>query len=293
VNFTVTFSESVTGVNIAPLSDFTLTATGVTGAAITGLSGSGTTYTVTVNTGSGNGTVRLDVVDDDSIINAANNPLGGVGVGNGNYTTGQTYLIVKQPTFGDVPASNPYWQYIEVLYANGLTNGCSASPLNYCPSMIMNRAQVAKFFMTVQFGGSYLPPSDTPLRFQDNWSVNPWAQLWANDMLAKGLTNGCSSSPLRYCPDNQVIREQVAKFGLAIKHGNSYIPPPATGTVFADLPNVNYWATAWAEQAYLEGLMPACGTDIATGKPKFCPLDKVDRGFAAFVIVTATGLLDQ
>jgi hypothetical protein len=198
---------------------------------------------------------------------------------------------VKNQTFADVPPTHPYFQYIEVLYANGYTNGCNTSPLRYCPSSIMNRAQVAKFFMTVQFGGTYLPPANVPLLFKDNWSVNPWAQSWANDMLDKGLTSGCRALPLLYCPDNQVIREQVAKFGLAIKHGNAYLPPPATGTVFADLTDVNYWATPWAEQAYLEGLVPSCGTDVPSGKPKFCKDGLVDRGFAAFVIVTAKGLL--
>jgi len=74
VDFTVTFSETVTGVNTG---DFILTKTGVPGAAISNLIGSGTTYTVTVNTGSGNGTIRLDVEDDDSIKDLTNNPLVG------------------------------------------------------------------------------------------------------------------------------------------------------------------------------------------------------------------------
>ena len=92
VQFTVTFSESVTGVNTG---DFTLFTTGVSGAAITGVSGSGTSYTVTVNTGTGNGTIRLDVVDNDSIVDGAANPLGGAGAGNGNFTTGQFYTVDK------------------------------------------------------------------------------------------------------------------------------------------------------------------------------------------------------
>src|SRR5438067_35306 len=60
VQFTVTYSESVTGVSS---SSFALTST-VTGASITGVTGSGTTYTVTVNTGSGSGTLRLDGAAD-------------------------------------------------------------------------------------------------------------------------------------------------------------------------------------------------------------------------------------
>ncbi len=86
VNFTVTFSESVTGVD---LSDFTLTTTGVSGTTVSNVSGSGDTYTVTVDTGTGNGTIRLDVLDDDTILDAASNPLAG------GFTSGEVYTIDK------------------------------------------------------------------------------------------------------------------------------------------------------------------------------------------------------
>src|SRR5262249_34563511 len=92
VHFTVTFSESVTGVDT---SDFALTSTGVSGASITNVSGSAGTSTVTVNTGSNSGTIRLDLIDDDSIADAAGNPLGGPGAGNGNFTAGQVYTVDK------------------------------------------------------------------------------------------------------------------------------------------------------------------------------------------------------
>lgn len=95
VGFTVTFSVPVTGVNLTtPFSDFALTTTGVTGAEIVSVSGTGTTYTVNVNTGLGTGSIRLDIVDDNSIQNAAGNPLGGIGVGDGNYTAGEAYTIL-------------------------------------------------------------------------------------------------------------------------------------------------------------------------------------------------------
>jgi len=98
VNFTVTFSAAVTGVDV---SDFSLTATGLTGAAVTGVSGSGNTYSVSVSTGSGDGTLRLDVVDDDSIINSSSTPLGGAGAGNGNFTSGQVYTINRETQASD------------------------------------------------------------------------------------------------------------------------------------------------------------------------------------------------
>ena len=90
VNWTVTFSESVTGVNAA---DFALANGGLGGTpAITGVTGSGTTYTVTASTGTGSGTLGLNLVDDDSIADTAGNKLGGTGAGNGNFT-GQVYTI--------------------------------------------------------------------------------------------------------------------------------------------------------------------------------------------------------
>ena len=95
VNFTVIFSEPVTGVDT---SDFFLTTTGsISGATISGISGSGNTYTATVVTGSGDGTLRLDVTDNDSILDSSGVPLGGTGVGNGNFNTGEVYTISKVP----------------------------------------------------------------------------------------------------------------------------------------------------------------------------------------------------
>lgn len=63
VDFIVTFSEPVVGVDMVgpDFDDFVLTTSpGITGAHITNVSGSGAVYTVTVNTGTGDGTIRLE-----------------------------------------------------------------------------------------------------------------------------------------------------------------------------------------------------------------------------------------
>jgi hypothetical protein len=100
VGWMVTFSESVTGVDA---SDFTLAASGVSGAGVTAVSGSGATRTVTASTGSGDGTVRLDLVDDNSIQDGAANPLGtSGGAGDGSFT-GQVYTVDKTaPTVSSI-----------------------------------------------------------------------------------------------------------------------------------------------------------------------------------------------
>lgn len=89
VNFQVSFSEAVSGVDLA---DFSL-ATNLTGATITAVNGTGNSYTVTVNTGSGDGALRLDVGDDDTIINSVGNPLGGYDAGNGNFNSSAEIIV--------------------------------------------------------------------------------------------------------------------------------------------------------------------------------------------------------
>ena len=100
VSWTVTFSESVTGVGTA---DFALANSGLGGSpAITGVTGSGATRTVTASTGSGDGTLGLNLVDDDSIADVATNVLGGAGTGNGNFT-GQLYTLDRTaPTVSSI-----------------------------------------------------------------------------------------------------------------------------------------------------------------------------------------------
>jgi len=87
VTYTVTFSESVTGVDE---SDFALALSGVTASLPVSVTGNEATYTVTVNGISGNGTLVLNLVDDDSIADTTGNKLGGTGTGNGDLT-GQVY----------------------------------------------------------------------------------------------------------------------------------------------------------------------------------------------------------
>ena len=93
VTFDVGFTEAVSGVDA---SDFALTTTGeITGASIISVSGAENMYTVTISTGDGNGSLRLDLLDNDSIVDAVGNPLGGVGAGNGNFLNGETYTVNK------------------------------------------------------------------------------------------------------------------------------------------------------------------------------------------------------
>ncbi len=86
VNFAVTFSEGVTGVDV---NDFSLTTTGdVSGASVTDVSGGPDAYTVTVATGTGLGTLGLDVPDTATITDMVDNPLDDL-----PYIDGEVYSV--------------------------------------------------------------------------------------------------------------------------------------------------------------------------------------------------------
>jgi len=88
VDWTVTFSEAVTGVTAA---DFTLVPTSLGGTpAITAVSGSGATWTVTATTGSGAGTLGLNMTSAAGVADLAGNALTGVPVTGGVYTIDPT-----------------------------------------------------------------------------------------------------------------------------------------------------------------------------------------------------------
>lgn len=105
VSWTVVFNRSVTGVDTA---DFQLvSAGGVTGASISSVTGSGTTWTVNATTGTGTaGTLGLDLVDNDTILDANSERLGGTGAANGNFT-GQIYTLAPTVLSINRASTNP------------------------------------------------------------------------------------------------------------------------------------------------------------------------------------------
>jgi len=59
---------------------------------------------------------------------------------------GYTLQVSPAPgsaSFNDVPTSNPFFQYVEALYASGITGGCGGG--NYCPDAPLTRGQMAVF----------------------------------------------------------------------------------------------------------------------------------------------------
>ena len=97
-----------------------------------------------------------------------------------------------------------------------------------------------------------------------------WAYSWINRLFNAGITSGCGTNPLSYCPEQSVTRAQMAIFLERGMNGSLYTPPPATGTIFTDVP-LSHSAAAWIEKLYADGITGGCGSGL------YCPDNFVTR----------------
>lgn len=96
-----------------------------------------------------------------------------------------------------------------------------------------------------------------------------------------GITGGCFTNPLLYCPNNPVTRAQMAVFLERGMQGSSYVPPPVGGsTGFGDV-GPTYWASAWIKQLAADGITSGCGGD------NYCPESPVTRAQMAVFLLKA------
>jgi hypothetical protein len=171
---------------------------------------------------------------------------------------------------------------VEGVYALGITGGCATGPLRFCPDALVSRAQMSVFLLRGRFGPSYVPPAASGI-FQDVPASDPFAR-WIEDLVARGISGGCSVSPPLFCPGQAVTRAQSAPFLLRTYEGPSYNPPPASG-VFQDVPVSDPFAR-WIEELARRQVTGGC----SAVPPLFCPGQAVSRAQAAVFLVTTFGL---
>jgi hypothetical protein len=191
-------------------------------------------------------------------------------------------FTVSVVSFVDVPSSHTFWLWIEALFQAGITGGCGTNPPMYCPDQTVSRAQMAVLLLRGIHGAGYTPPAASGI-FADVPPTHPFAR-WIEQLYREAITGGCGTSPLRYCPDQSVTRDQMAVFLLRSKHGPGYQPPAATG-IFADVPLAHPFAR-WVEQLYRETITSGCGINPA----RYCPDQSVTRGPMAAFLVRTFGL---
>jgi len=201
-----------------------------------------------------------------------------VEVVSGSVTENIDFALEPVPTFADVPLDFWAFEWIETVYAAGVTAGCAVDPLRYCPNDVASRAQMAVFLLASKEGQNY-NPRDAIGIFNDVPSNDPFAR-WIEELATRGVTSGCSVDPPLYCPNNPVTRDQMAVFLLATLEGALFTPPPCSG-VFGDVACPGGFAVDWIEELAARGITAGCGGG------NYCPTNPVTRAeMAVFLVKT-------
>ena len=107
--------------------------------------------------------------------------------------------------FADMPVVGKEWMepWVNAFYYAGITTGCGASPLIYCPESPVTRAAMAVFVLRAEHGAGYAPPPATHTFSDLPVAGKEWMEAWVDQFYAEGLTTGCGVSPLTYCPESR------------------------------------------------------------------------------------------
>jgi ELWxxDGT repeat protein len=105
--------------------------------------------------------------------------------------------------------------------------------------------------------------------------TNYFAGRFIEALALHGVTGGCGGG--NFCPGLQVNRAEAAVF-LLVSRGETV--PPATGTLFQDIP-INYFAAPWIEELAREGLLSGC----SVSPPLYCPSTALTRAQMAVMVV--------
>lgn len=117
------------------------------------------------------------------------------------------------------------------------------------------------YYYTFHVGGSFtdVPPSHMFYKYIET-------------ILHSGVTSGCSETA--YCPSNNVLRDQMAKFICAAMEGASAgsCTTSACTEIFSDVPSSNAFCS-FIEALYNAGIVSGCGTNPL----RYCPSDTTRR----------------
>ncbi|MCQ3814582.1 MAG: S-layer homology domain-containing protein, partial [Acidimicrobiia bacterium] len=178
----------------------------------------------------------------------------------------------EQPTgFSDVDPDNTHAAAIAAIYAANITTGCGTNPLRYCPNNPVTRAQMASFLTR-----ALNLNTDEEAGFADVDDTNSHAAA-INALAEAGITAGCNTNPLRYCPNQPVTRAQMASFLT-----RAFKLPAADTADFTDVDPNNSHAAA------INALAEAGITTGCSQNPlRYCPNQPVTRAQMASFLTRA------
>jgi hypothetical protein len=196
--------------------------------------------------------------------------------------------------FADVPSGYLFENQIKAMYCNNITAGCSAVPLNFCPTDNTTRKEAAVFITKAMKQAPAPVCTGTVFADVNAATVGDGFCRYIEIFSTLGITAGCQADNLltpeneaMFCPEGNMTRKEAAVF---ITKAMSQAPAPVcTGTVFAD---VNAATVGDGFCRYIEifstlGITAGCQADnplTPENEAMFCPDDLVSREqIAAFL----------
>jgi hypothetical protein len=110
--------------------------------------------------------------------------------------------------FADVPCPGLIAPWVEELWRENISDGCGGG--DFCPAAPVTRETMVVLLLKTKHGSGFVPPPCTGI-FADVSCPGPFAD-WIEELYAEGITGGCQTEPLLYCPDSAVTRGQMAVF---------------------------------------------------------------------------------
>jgi prolipoprotein diacylglyceryltransferase len=130
-------------------------------------------------------------------------------MGNFNPTPNPTDMFDDVPYPGMQPT---FPAFIYEFYNDGITGGCANDPLRYCPTNNVTRQEMAVFIERAL--GNFTPNPNPTGMFADvpYPGMPPTFPAFIYEFYNDGITIGCAANPLRFCPLNNVTRQEMAVF---------------------------------------------------------------------------------
>jgi hypothetical protein len=191
----------------------------------------------------------------------------------------ERWMLHVGRSFTDVPPTNQFYAFVEILLHHDVTAGCAAGV--FCPAASVTREQMAVFLLAAREASGFAPPPcGTPV-FGDVPPSSPFCR-WIEELARRGVTGGCGNG--NYCPATPVTREQMSVFVLRTLDPTLTPPACVAGTeMFGDVPASSPFCR-WIEELARRGVVSGCGNG------DYCPTDPVTRGQMSVFLAAAFGL---
>ena len=166
---------------------------------------------------------------------------------------------------------------LDSLAARGVLAGTECGQGRICPEDPISRATIAVWLTRVLDNAE--PPRVASSRFADV-DAGLWWAAHVERFATLGVTRGCATGPLRYCPDDTVTRGQMAAFlnrAFALSAAGSAGFGDTSGHTFED--EIDALAAA------------RITTGCSPNPPLYCPDNAVTRGQMATFITRALNLV--